>query len=58
MVQKEVRLVREWNYEVQKMIDFIEEHITENLTLDSIAQALHYSKFYCSRQFRLVVGRY
>lgn len=46
----------EWNYEVQKMIDFIEEHISENPTLDSIAQSLHYSKFYCSRQFRLVVG--
>ena len=26
----------EWNYEVQKMIDFIEEHILENPTLDSI----------------------
>ena len=46
----------EWNYEVQKMIDFIEEHITENPTLDSISRSLHYSKFYCSRQFRLVVG--
>lgn len=46
----------EWNYEVQKMIDFIEEHIMENPTLDSIAQAMHYSKFYCSRQFRLVAG--
>ena len=46
----------EWNYEVQKMIDFIEEYILENPTLDSIAQAMHYSKFYCSRQFRLVAG--
>lgn len=46
----------EWNYEVQKMIDFIEEHIKENPSLDSISQYMHYSKFYCSRQFRLVVG--
>ena len=46
----------EWNYEVQKMIDFIEEHIQENPTLNSLSQSLHYSKFYCSRQFRLVVG--
>lgn len=49
-------LVYEWNYEVQKMIDFIEEHILENPTLESIVQAMHYSKVYCSRQFRLVAG--
>lgn len=46
----------EWNYEVQKMIDYIEGHILENPTLDSISRAMHYSKFYCSRQFRLVAG--
>ena len=45
-----------WNYEVQKMIDFIEDHIEESPTLDSVSQLLHYSKFYCSRQFRLAVG--
>lgn len=46
----------EWNYEVQKMIDFIEEHIRENPTLEDLSQFLHYSKFYCSRQFRYVTG--
>ncbi len=46
----------EWNYEVQKMIDYIEEHIQENPTLDSISQLFHYSKFYCSRQFHRIVG--
>ena len=46
----------EWNYEVQKMIDYIEEHIQENPTLDSISQFFHYSKFYCSRQFHRIVG--
>lgn len=46
----------EWNYEVQKMIDYIEDHIQEGPTLDSLSRFMHYSKFYCSRQFRLIVG--
>ena len=46
----------EWDFEVQKMIDWIEEHIKENPTLEDVSRFVHYSKFYCSNQFRNTVG--
>lgn len=46
----------EWNYAIQKMIDWIEDHITENPTLDEMANQIGYSKFYCSSQFHSVLG--
>ncbi|HJD24599.1 MAG TPA: AraC family transcriptional regulator [Firmicutes bacterium] len=48
--------MREWNREVQAMIDWIEEHLRDSPTLDAMAEHLHYSRFYCSRLFRQTAG--
>lgn len=39
------------NMVVKKVIDYIETHIDEDLSLDKIAGALNYSKFYIARVF-------
>lgn len=36
---------------VRKTISYIEAHLSEDLTLDILADALHYSKFYLARTF-------
>lgn len=36
---------------VKKVVDFIETHMDEDLSLDRIAAGLNYSKFYISRVF-------
>ncbi len=39
------------NTVVKKVVDYIETHINEDLSLDKIANALSYSKFYIARIF-------
>jgi AraC-like DNA-binding protein len=39
------------NTVVEKIVDYIETHINEDLPLDKIANALNYSKFYIARIF-------
>lgn len=39
------------NMVVKKVIDYIEKHMDEDLSLDKIAGALNYSKFYIARIF-------
>lgn len=39
------------NLVVKKVVDYIETHIDEDLSLDNIANALNYSKFYIARIF-------
>ena len=46
----------EWNYAVQEMIDWIEEHLVESPTLEELANQVGYSKFYCSSQFQRIAG--
>ncbi|WP_195270572.1 AraC family transcriptional regulator [Eubacterium sp. 1001713B170207_170306_E7] len=41
---------------VQAAIDYIEAHLTEKLDLDTIAGAVHYSKYYLHRVFSKTVG--
>lgn len=41
---------------VQKAVSYIEEHIQEELSLDKIAAALNYSKFYIARTFAEQAG--
>lgn len=36
---------------IKKVASYIEQHIEEDLSLDRIAQALNYSKFYIARMF-------
>ena len=46
----------EWNRSVQKMLDCIEENLTEPLTLEMLAVSLNYSPYYCTRQFHRYAG--
>lgn len=46
----------EWNETVQKMIDWIEAHLTENPSLLEMSQQAGYSPYYCSSRFHEVVG--
>lgn len=39
------------NIVVEKVLEYIEEHLDEDLTLDKIAKELNYSKFYLARAF-------
>lgn len=41
---------------VKKIIDYIEDHLNEDLQLDKIAGDLHYSKFYIARIFAEQTG--
>ena len=36
---------------VKKVVDYIETHMNEDLSLDNIADAINYSKFYIARIF-------
>ncbi len=46
----------DWKECVQRMIDYIEGHLREDLTLNAIAAQVGYSQFYCSKAFRREVG--
>lgn len=46
----------EWNEAVQRMIDYIETHITEELTLPELSRQIGYSPYYCSVQFHRICG--
>jgi len=46
----------EWNMSVQKMLDCVEENLTEPLTLEMLAGHLNYSPYYCTRQFHKYAG--
>jgi AraC-like DNA-binding protein len=46
----------EWNYAVQELIDYVENNVSKNITIDELAKQIGYSKFYCSTQFRRIVG--
>lgn len=41
---------------VKKIADYIESHLTDDLSLSKIAEALHYSKFYMERSFAESTG--
>lgn len=44
------------NIIVKRLIEYIESHLNEDLSLDTIAQELNYSKFYISRIFAKETG--
>ncbi|MCH5324394.1 MAG: helix-turn-helix transcriptional regulator [Eubacterium sp.] len=46
----------EWNESIQKMIDWIEEHITESPTLLEMSKQIGYSPYYCSVRFHEICG--
>lgn len=53
---REVMSMYEWDYVVQEMIDYVENNLKRNITIDEVARQIGYSKFYCSTQFRSIVG--
>lgn len=46
----------EWNMNIQRMIDWIENNMTNTLTLKEMSEQLNYSKFYCTKQFHAITG--
>lgn len=42
---------------VEKIVDYIEKHLDEELSLDKIAKELNYSKFYIARSFSNKTGK-
>lgn len=46
----------EWRKSIQDMIDWIDNHIEEEPTLDQMSKAIGYSKYYCSSLFHKVAG--
>ncbi len=46
----------EWNASIQAMIDWLEEHLTENPTLFDMSRQIGYSPYYCSSKFHEIVG--
>ncbi len=46
----------EWNKSIQRMINCVEENLTETLTLEGLAELLNYSPYYCTKQFHKYTG--
>jgi len=48
--------VDEWICAVQKLLDWIDDHVKENPSLGKIAEQVGYSPWYCSEQFHRIAG--
>ncbi|MCM1183854.1 MAG: AraC family transcriptional regulator [Roseburia sp.] len=46
----------EWNEAVQNMINWMEEHLTENPSLLEMSAQIGYSPYYCSNRFHEITG--
>ena len=46
----------EWTEAISRAIEYIEEHITENITAEDIAEQVHISPFYFQKGFSLLCG--
>lgn len=46
----------EWTDAVQRAIQFIEEHITEDISAEEVAKQVHISSFYFQKGFRMLCG--
>lgn len=42
---------------VMAAIDYIEAHLSEKLDLETVAEEVHYSKYYLHRIFKCTLGR-
>ncbi|WP_312370371.1 helix-turn-helix transcriptional regulator [Lachnoclostridium sp.] len=45
-----------WNESIQKIIDYLEEHLCENPSLLEMSNQIGYSPYYCSTRFHEIVG--
>lgn len=57
MCEKEDHSLCIWKESIQKMIDWIEENLTDSPTLLELSEQIGYSPYYCSTQFHQIVGR-
>lgn len=55
MIGREYLYMGEYSV-IHKIIDYIEEHLEEDLSLDKLAENLNYSKFYIARVFMEKTG--
>lgn len=46
----------EWTNAIQSAINFIEQHITENISAEDVANHVHISSFYFQKGFRMLCG--
>ena len=46
----------EWTDAVQSAIEFMEQHITENISAEDVANHVHISSFYFQKGFRMLCG--
>ena len=46
----------EWTNAIQSAIDFMEQHITENISAEDVANHVHISSFYFQKGFRMRCG--
>lgn len=51
-----MKQLNNWNYAVQKMIDWIDANITEALSLTEMSKQLGFSTYYCSNKFHEITG--
>lgn len=56
VLRKEVINLYEWNEAIQRMIDWIEDHLMENPSLLEMSNQIGYSPYYCSTRFHEIVG--
>lgn len=56
---QEVKPLESWDKidAVQRMQNYIEEHLTESITLYMLAQAAGYSPWHASRIFKKLIGK-
>lgn len=48
--------MNEWEYTMQILIDWIDDNITEDISLIEISKQLGYSPYYCSYKFHQITG--
>ncbi len=46
----------DWKNEIQRILDYIEEHLTENINYDELARMMHISSYHFQRVFALTCG--
>ena len=46
----------EWTNAIQSAINFMEQHITENISAEDVANHVHISSFYFQKGFRMLCG--
>lgn len=53
---QEAKAIMEWAEAVSKAVTFIESHITEDLTVDTVARQVNISPFYFNKGFQILCG--